>query len=115
MVPEEYKILLQKLDSLTRKNVIPWETTIDNTKFITQINGNSITIHKFISFPEDLECIVLRILDTLGNDIDGFGCCENEDGFQQLNQLYEPARRKALNIDVTINSIIKGLEDLSKE
>lgn len=112
MIPTQYEPLLSKLEIATSTISGLWDKTSDKQKFSVSINGITVIIHKYVVYPENIECVAFEIMDTLGDVIDGIYYDESEEEYNRLNLLYESARRNALKISETLSDVVSGLDKL---
>lgn len=109
MIPEEYMPMVKALSDQTKSSKLEWETTSDKEKFILNIAQKSITIWRFLCYPEDQMIVKIEILDFLGETIDSFQSMDNEEDFPIMDKLFGLAKRNALKIQETIDEIMREL------
>ena len=116
---KEYDELILKLTLATVKGVIAWEKTNSKNGFQVKIGKNSVTIvccdsMKLASLVGgedwDIQSGTLSIINSKGESIDCYRKRKDEDGFEQLKELFVTIRRMVNTVDETLEEIQKGLE-----
>ena len=116
---KKYDELILKLTLATMKGVVAWEVTGSRNGFQVKIGRNSVTIvccdsYKVASLVGgedwDIQSGTLTIINSKGESIDCYRKRKDEDGFEQLRQLFVTIRRKVNKVDETLDEILKGVE-----
>ena len=94
--------ILEKLFQLSREGKIAWKPTVNPTTFSAVLGDSSALISK------DGTTINLKLLDSSGDDLDHLSLW----GDSRMEQLYESARRRALNIDARLDNVLGELSQL---
>ena len=112
MIPAEYLPIVNALIDKTKEIKLKWERTRNEKKFQTAIGENTVVINYYYSYPDDIPCVDIEILDLFGDKIDRFSSDATESDFSLIEDLYMRARRNALRIDATINTLMNNLDKL---
>lgn len=114
MIPEEYLELVEKLTLLTDKHKIRWEETSDASKFKFKGSNVSITIEMGYDFLGNKNFFKFDLLNLLGDQLDSFCIYEKDKDNDTMSFLYNKARRSALKIEESINSLLGDLNKLEE-
>lgn len=109
MIPNEYRPLVSKIIEKTGQNAMKWETTSDEYKFLCRIGLNSVVVQRFNAYPEDEPCISFNVRNVHGESVDFFSTMIDEADYDIMEQLFNAARRRALNIDRIIADMMSRL------
>lgn len=109
MIPQEYNKLIDLLQQRTDEKKLQWSTTSDSQKFQLAVKSNTLTIENFTTYPEEMQCVGMRIINENGDQIDWVGVLEGDSGYDKMWDLFYSARRSALKIEETIAAIIEGI------
>ncbi|MDE6702695.1 MAG: hypothetical protein K2K00_03355 [Muribaculaceae bacterium] len=112
MIPTEYLPIVNALIDKTKEMKLKWERTSSETKFQTAIGENTVVVYYYYTYPDDIPCIGIDILDLFGEKIDQFSSEATDADFSILDDLYTRARRNALHIDATISTLKSNLDKL---
>lgn len=110
MIPSEYRPLVDKIIKKTGEGKVKWQKTSDSEKFLTEIGFNTVIVQRFNAFPEDEPCISFNVRNTMGESVDFFSAMISESDYLTMSDLFNAARRQALDIDNIINSMMRSLE-----
>lgn len=109
MVPDAYRKLITKLALRTSKGEVNWRTTSEEGKFIVNFTkGFTVSVSHY--WYESQDFVKVSILDSEGKEIDFFVIDDGDNDWYQLNEMYNTARRTALNINKAIEAISEELE-----
>jgi hypothetical protein len=96
---KEIKLVAQLLDK-TKKGSITWEPTAKDDEFVSTLGGNvSFTVGSW------RETDLLTMRDELGRVL----VTIDSDSIIQVSQLYAEARRQALKVDESLDSVLDEL------
>ena len=96
---EEIKLVAQLLEK-TRKRSITWEPTAKDDEFVSTLSGNvSFTVGSW------RETNILTMRDELGRVL----VTIDSDSTVQVSELYAEARRQALKVDESLDSVLDQL------
>ena len=109
MIPENYKILIEKLKLKTDKKEAVWSKTSRDNEFKLDLGKGAITVD---SYSEDYNRFIdMTILNDRGDTIDRiFFTSNEEEEYHFLSDLHTLARRAYYKIDETIKEIFKELD-----
>lgn len=96
--------ILIKLHQLSDEGKITWETTADASTFSAVIGNSSALISK------EGSTINLTLLNSYGENLDHMYSEDWEN--TRMQQLYESARREALNVDAELDNVLVELNQL---
>ncbi len=96
--------ILQKLIQLSNEGKIEWAPTVDPLKFSAALGSSSVVIAK------DGHTFYLNLLNRSGDDLDHMD--SGEWGNPSMEQLYDLARRRALNVDAELDNVLVELNQL---
>lgn len=112
MDSQKFQIILGSLLERSEKGELNWKTTGNSDKFLLPLNESSVTVEKFESFSGETTYIFYfrnekgEIVEELRKKRETM----SDEIFEKSEQLYDLARRKALNADETIDRIIEQLK-----
>lgn len=115
---EDYSTLINLLIVKTKSGKAKWETTSARRTYQTYIDGNFITIYTrdntLLEFGIDKEPeAVLAINGMDGEEIDSVKVyVTTSKDYSLLDELYNVAKRNALNLDQTITNLISSLKKM---
>ena len=96
---KEIRLVDQLLDK-TRKRTITWEPTAKNDEFISTLGGRvSFTVGAW----RDTETLTMR------DELDRVLLSVESDAIPQVSELYAEARRVALKVDESLDSVLDQL------
>lgn len=102
--------LVQQLLEKTRAKTIPWEATADENEFVAPFKGQAtFTISRD---PSEVFRLVMRNVENREMlEVDSLSGLAND--AQQLATLYRAAHDSALNVEETLDAILKDLRKVS--
>lgn len=111
MVPEKYKLIIEKLIDKTDKKGVIWTKTSGGNEFKLIFDKSSITIDQYGGDPGWADFI---IYNEKGQQIDRIAL-NQEDGesYDLLIRLHESAKRCYYKVDETLDNIFSELEEKS--
>lgn len=96
---KEIKLVAQLLEK-TKKRSITWEPTAKDDEFVSTVSGNfSFTVGSW------RESDLLTMRDELGRVL----VTVDSDSLVQVSELYAEARRQALKVDESLDSVLDQL------
>lgn len=96
---KEIKLVAQLLDK-TKKGSITWEPTAKDDEFVSTLSGNvSFTVGSW----RETDLLIMR--DELGRVL----VTIDSDSTIQVSELYAEARRQALKVDESLDSVLDQL------
>jgi len=102
--------------SKTRAGRIPWGPTAEESKFIAAIGGQFVLSISAEDSEDSYGQIVRRYSLILSdrNGVELTTVTNSDDGiaWQEIQELYETARRKALRVDEKIDNVLEVLSKL---
>ena len=100
--------ILEKLHQLSREGKMTWRPTISQWKFMAVLSNSSAIISK-----EGLT-YNLMLLNSSGNKIGHMSpsASASPETYSRMEQLYESARRQALNVDAELDNVLVELSQL---
>ena len=104
--------IVTKLWERTNQHKISWEPTVNENTFLATIgDSSSVTVTSYRSRDGDDE-VRFRILDERGRELEEYDTDENEDDevIEKLNDIYNEARRTALQINSRLDELLEELE-----
>jgi len=107
---EFFKGVLEK----TRAGRIPWKPTAEESNFIAAIGGQyvlSISAHD-VSPTAELPHYALTLSDRIGNELTTVTDMDQEISAKDIQELYETARRRAIQVDEKIGGVLAVLSRL---
>lgn len=101
--------ILEKLHQLSKEGKIAWKPTVDPSTF-------SVVLGEWSEWSAHISRDVLgichfRLLNSSGDEIDRMSY-ESSMGNQLIPELYEIARRRALNVDAELDNVLVELNRL---
>ena len=113
MVPEEYADLIDEMLRKTHDGTIQWKETLNQREFLVYFDDFTVSARGG-SDDEENSYITLTLKDTKGKNLDSFTIGDGDPDYVKLADLYNTARRRALNIDGAIKAIMKELRTKKK-
>lgn len=100
--------ILEKLHQLSEEGKIAWKPTVDPSTFSVVLGESSVHVSK------NMHGIYhFRLLNSSGDDLDHtFYDSDRFSGDVRIADLYEIARRRALNIDAELDNVLSELSQL---
>ena len=106
LTPKQKK-LIESLKSATKNDLILWGETADELSFRTVFNSGMVRVEKFTMYNSDQK-YQLVIFNKEGYEVDRFTWEEPE--VSSDPNLWQLARRKAMNSESLIDGILQELE-----
>jgi hypothetical protein len=110
--------LAQRLVRKTLEGDLNWEQTEKEGVFQTSFPDHSLRVLKRpVSGPDRDEIIVIQIFDELGAVVEEIESSDVATGFSSnlsrgdLEKMYEEARKKAMNVEESLDRLIKYLDE----
>ena len=92
----------------TTEGKLKWSRTVQDDRYVTSVDAISIVI---VETDSGKGAYRLDILDELGETVESLGFDDTTpEQDEQMAYLYVLARRSALNIDLILDKLAKGLE-----
>ena len=122
MTHEKFIVLLKKLESKSADGSIEWEATASGSSFQTSVSDYVLRISEEYSpdpDPETAPDFILALYNQRGDLVDSVSDPELRvadrtfEAFKVMKNIYKMARRSALGADEALDSIIKGLDEIS--
>lgn len=110
MIASEYYQMINRLTERTIEGDVNWKTTSDENQFIVYFKQFSLSVRNGHDRHEEIDFISISIHNNTGDVIDGFFVTEGDNHWEQVSSLYAGARRKALDIDKAIHSMMEELD-----
>ena len=109
MIPDLYKPLIERLAEKTAVGAVNWRQTSDQDTLAVHLRDFSLAMTR--SFErDDSEFVRWEVLNERGDTIDGFYVDERSKDWGTATSLYDAARRKALRIDVALQTMMEELK-----
>ena len=96
--------ILEKLNRLSNEEKIAWKPTVSPSTFSAVLGNSSAVISK------DGLTFHLKLLNSSGDDLDHM--YSGDWGNPRMEELYELARRRALNVDAELDDVLVELNQL---
>lgn len=111
MIPENFKILIDKLKKKTSKNEAIWSKTIRNDEFKLDLGKGAITIDMWLNEEPPGQFVDIAIINEQGEKVDSItiNSIEKVD-FEYLIDLHSLAKRSYFKVDETFKNIFKELD-----
>jgi hypothetical protein len=117
--PDQIDKLVEKLTELTVKDKVDWEETASLNTYLARVDKFVVTINKGGS--EVYGGYSFQILDGTGRPIEGAlaqyvaqeKSADSYANWQRLRDLYEIARRRALNSEKVITDLLASLDRIA--
>lgn len=111
MIPDIYQAIFDKLVARTQKGEVNWKPTTKENTFLVNFKEFSLSITRGqYADADSMEYVQFQIRNNVGKTIDDFYIDQTYYGWSETNELFNNARRKALNIDRAVDIISKELE-----
>lgn len=110
MISDEYRPLVDLLARRTSDDAVNWQATSDEDEFLVKFDNFSLSLRSAWDQETEKQYIAFTLRDAQGKRMDNFWVEVGDADYDQLNELWSRARRKALNIDSAIRQIIEELE-----
>ncbi|MCG8073278.1 MAG: hypothetical protein N0C86_14990 [Candidatus Thiodiazotropha taylori] len=111
MITDEYFSLVEKLVHRTSQGEVNWKSTSDNHQFLVYFNKFTLSVSQSFDQHNQEAYIRIVLLNDEGSEIDSFWVHESDNHWELASQLFTGARRKALQIDEAIHTIMDELDN----
>jgi hypothetical protein len=116
MTPEDKKliVLMTKIYARTKADVLDWEPSEDPNIFAAKIADYTVSIERVVETEKTPEGFNLSIANSDGlviQELDNYLASKN--GFADMKDLFDRARRHAVDINGALDDLIGELDDLS--
>ena len=99
--------ILEKLHQLSKEGRIAWKPTVDPLTFSVVLGESSAHVSK------DMQGTYhFKLLNSSGDDLDHVFYSRGIPGDSRIEDLYEIARRRALNVDAELDNVLVELNQL---
>lgn len=111
MIPENFKILIDKLKEKTTRKEAIWSKTSRNDEFKLDLGKGAITVDRWLNEDTGEQLVDIAVINDRGDRIDSiyFNSTEKED-YKYLIELHSLAKRAYYKVDETFKSIFKELD-----
>ncbi len=106
MIPENLKILVDKLIGKTIAKKAIWSQTSGSNEYKLDLGKGAITVNLWSE-----DNVGLNIFNEQGEIIESLDVFAREEDFKKIYDLYSEARRSYYKVDETINAINIALDD----
>ena len=118
MTPEDKKLLtvLNKIHARTKTDVLEWEPSEDPNVFAAKVADYTISIERAPETARSPESFNVSIANSDGlviEELDSYLAAKS--GFDNMKEIFERARRHALDINGALDDLIRELDDLSDQ
>jgi hypothetical protein len=118
MTPEDKKLIvvMNKIYARTKADLLDWEPSADPNIFAVQFGDYIISIQRVFETDRAPESFSVSIANSDGlviEQLDSYLATRN--GFSDMKDLFDRARRHAVDIDGTLDDLIRELDELSNE
>lgn len=113
MIPKEYKRLVTGLKIKTEKRQITWKEGAHDQEFWVGVNNYKIVLARSIAYDSDGESnylITFTLLNDNDDTIDAFSVSAYSSDYDEINELFNIARRNAYRIDEALQKLEKALD-----
>ncbi|MEZ5404251.1 MAG: hypothetical protein R2729_31520 [Bryobacteraceae bacterium] len=105
---DRFAALIGKLLKRTRDGSLTWRETADEEEFLAPTPNASVLIsQRFGRFGTELR---IKILDDRGRVVETMDASENSGCEEEATELYEAARRTALNSERVLDELLQSLD-----
>jgi len=110
-IPALYTNVINGLLKKSLSKEVIWDVTTNPNVFVVYFKDSSLTLHQHNNQNESW--VSVDVIDYKGDRIDGFWVSEEEnDDWAIINELFSVARRSALAIDTTIQSMLTEINQM---
>ena len=110
-IPALYTNVINGLLKKSLSKEVIWDVTTNPNVFVVYFKDSSLTLHQHNNQNESW--VSVDVIDYKGDRIDGFWVSEEEnDDWAIINELFSVARRSALAIDNTIQSMLTEINQI---
>lgn len=111
MIPDNFKILVDKLKEKTTKKEAIWSKTSREEEFKLDLGKGAITIDRWVDEETGEQLVDIAVINDRGDRVDSiyFNSLEKED-YKYIVDLHVLAKRAYYKVDETFKSIFKELD-----
>lgn len=111
MVPDNFKILVDKLKAKTTKKEAIWTKTSRSNEFKLDLGKGAITVDSWEADDDYKQLVDIAVINEDGDRVDSiqFSSMEKED-YKYLIELHAMAKRAYYKVDETFKTIFKELD-----
>jgi len=118
MTPEDKKLIvvMNKIYARTKAGVLDWEPSEDPNIFAVKFADCILSLVRMPETEKEPESFTLSIANSDGlviQELDSFLASKN--GFTDMKDLFDRARRQAVDVNGTLDDLIRELDELSGE
>jgi hypothetical protein len=118
MTPEDKKliVLMNKIYTRTKADLLDWEPSEDPNLFAVKLAEYTLSIERALETEKAPESFNLRIANSDGlviQELESYLATRN--GFADMKDLFDRARRHAVDINGALDDLICELDELSNE
>ena len=118
MTPEDKKLIvvMNKIYARTKADVLDWEPSEDPNVFAVKFADFTLSIVRAPEIEKAPESFSLSIANSDGlviQELDSYLASKN--GFADMKDLFDRARRRAVDINGALNDLIRELDELSSQ
>lgn len=110
MISNEYIDLVEKLLERTRDGEVNWKGTVKSNEYMIYFKNFSLSISTSFDNFTNQNNVVISLRNDSGDEIDNFWIDEEDAHYKLVSELHAGARRKALQIDEALSTIMTELE-----
>ena len=111
MIPENFKILIEKLKEKTAKKEAIWSKTSRDNEFKLDLGKGAITIDMWQNDETGQPMVDITVINEYGDRIDSIYFSSNEkEDYKYLHELHSLAKRAYYKVDETFKIIFKELD-----
>ena len=110
MISDDYISLVQRLIGRTKSGDVNWKLTANENEFMVYFKKFSLSVRRSYDHQEDMEYTSISLRNDSGEEIDQYWISTKDPQWNIVNDLYDGARRKALQIDDALHIIMEELD-----
>jgi len=111
MIPENFKILIEKLKEKTLKKETIWTKTTRDDEFKLDFGQGAITVDQWSDDHDHVQYVDIAVFNERGDKIDTiYISSDNKDEYKCLEELHALAKRAYYIVDDTFKIIFKEIE-----
>ena len=103
---EKLLAIAQALITRTKAALQAWKETAIETRFHTSLEDTTISIQ---ALPGNVDKYVISVINKNGRAVEELRAREDQQEGKPLMELYQLARRQALRVDETLDSLLRRL------
>jgi hypothetical protein len=118
MTPEDSKliVLMRKILTGTKAEILDWEPSEDPNILAVKFADHTVSIERLPETEKDPESFALSITNSDGlviQELDSYWASKN--GFADMKDIFDRARRHAVDVNGALDDLIRELDELSSE